>query len=115
MEKELRMSIDDPTVEIHYPVAEAIAKIIVDTPEDSVGIIIVKERKNMDIIAEALTMYALLKAIRQPLRAAYKGPEDKSICSWCWGEGQGINEVDHTEDCWWTASRQIVNRIEKVD
>lgn len=115
MEEKLRIPIDDPTAEIHYPAAEAIAKIIVDTPEDSVGVIIVKERKHMDIIAEALTMYTFLKTMSAPLRAAYQGPDYQTVCTWCRQSAQPPNPLAHTEDCAWTASRQILDRIEKVD
>ena len=102
-------------IPIPYPEGEPFVKIAIKTPEESAYVVIVKKQKDMNIVTEAITMYEFLNNMRQPLRAAYEGPDDQSICSWCGRSAQQPSPVVHNENCPWTASREILERITNVD
>ena len=102
-------------MEQELKLAELVTVIETDAPEDSIGIIITKTKEHFDIYVEALAMYAFLKELRQPIRASYEESDDRAVCTWCGSPHERDAPIMHTEDCQWTASRQILDRIEKVD
>ena len=93
--------------------AELVTVIETDAPEDSIGIIVIKTKEHFDIYVEALVMYAFLKDMQAPIYNDMNTAE--YACVWCDQSEKNDASIVHLANCRWTASRQILERIEKVD